>query len=928
MKITLHPKIIFRVPRFSVNAVLDKSWEDLKAAIALSSNEFYDIIKNVPASEIEKLPIRVKQTIWKYFNRAKYRATPYGGFAGFGICDVTNASDNKLVFANQFLLHSYSDWTLKDELHFSFEDLLSKNASLFSNSSFYQVDDCVRFVALIDGQFQLAEIEYSPDIKSILQLCQNPLEVSKLKDTLNDAIEAGNIFELLVYLLENQLLFSDNHPNIIGQDYFKRLAIPHNPKKKQYIIAERTLIQGQLQSQLFRYVPQLVEKLQKIMQPAEQKMLESFKTLFLQKFEQREVPIMVALDPELGVAYDNLAQITDDEFITKLVLDDKSKNISESSKSVLLKTLMGGLSNELPFFDLEKLEFEQGKDTRQIANTFSMICTVVDDRVFIESFGGNSANTLLGRFSLANDDILNCCQSLAAIERTANPGVLFFDVGYMAEGSVDNINRRQSVNDLQLNILAYDTSPNPLTMDDIYLSVRQGELILRSKKLNKRLIPRIASAYNHLRSDLPVYRLLWELQNQGLQTDLNFSIKNIFPGWNYYPEVRFKNLCVSPRCWKVKIPTNIKEPNDFKKWLSNTGVSQHFKTGKSDQTLTFNREKEEDLSVLMDILRKEHSVFLEEVQLPKQYLATDGNELPYHSQFVMSFTHSKSAYQPLTSIELPVLENQDSIIAIGSDWLYFEIYCHATRADRLLTEKISNYLESNKGYIVKWFFIRYNEGGSHLRLRLHLYQNDTLPILMSGLSETLAKEIISGIVSDVRIRNYRKETERYGISGMEAVENHFHKDSTYVLRILAMQLDVLAKYRLCLDLLIRVRSSAVFDDQSFLKLINHFSNAFIKEHQFGVTEYKALNEQYRSFQQLPFLNSITLHTDLNSLAASMIQTLQQCPELHRGNLLADLLHMHVNRLFSNNQRLHESVIYYFAVKGFLRDSKLASLQRA
>jgi thiopeptide-type bacteriocin biosynthesis protein len=928
MKITLHPKIIFRVPRFSVNAELNKSWEELKVAIALSSNEFYDIIKNVPASEVERLPIRVKQTIWKYFNRAKYRATPYGGFAAFGICEVRNSMENKLLIAGEFLLHSFPDWTLKDEIHFSILDLLHKDAALFTNSSYYQVGDCIRFIALIDGQFQLAEIEYSPDIKAVLQLCQNPLEVSKLKDTLNSTIEAGNISDLLVYLLENQLLFSGNHPNIIGQDYFERLAIPHDPKKKQYIIAERSLIQGQLRPQLFRHIPQLVEKLQKVMQPSEQKKLESFKTLFLQKFEQREVPIMVALDPELGVAYDNLAQSPEDEFITKLLPDNKSKNLSERSKSLLLKTLMNGLPNQLPFIDLEKLEFEQRQNAHQVANTFSMICTVVDDRVFIESFGGNSANTLLGRFSLANDNVLNCCQNLAAIERAANAEVLFFDVGYMAEGYVDNINRRQSVNGLQLNILAYDTSPNPLTMDDIYLSVRQGELILRSKKLNKRLVPRIASAYNHLRSDLPVYRFLWELQNYGLQTDFNFSLKNIFPGWDYYPEVRFKNLCVSPRSWKVKFPADIKEPSDFKNWLLNTGVSQYFKTGKGDQTLTFNREKEEDLSVLMDILRKEPSAFLEEVQLPKQHLATDANDMPYHSQFVLSFTHSKSIYQPLGSIELPGPENQDSIVALGSDWLYFEIYCHATRVDRLLTERISNYLESNKDHILNWFFIRYNEGGCHLRLRLHLRQNNYLQILIAGLSAVLAKEINSGIISDVRIRNYRKETERYGIAGMEAVEAHFHEDSTYVLRVLDMQLNDMEKYRLCLDLLTQVRASGVFDGHSFLKLINHFSNAFIKEHQFGTTEYKTLNEQYRLFRESPFLDSLTFHTDLNRMAVSMIQTLQRCPEFHRAKLLADLVHMHVNRLFSSNQRLHESVIYYFAVKGFLRDSKLASLQRA
>jgi thiopeptide-type bacteriocin biosynthesis protein len=928
MKITVYPKIIFRSPRFSIDAILSDSWDDLKAAIALSSNEFHGIIKDLQISEIETLPKRVKQTIWKYFNRAKYRSTPYGSFAGFGICDLRNDRENKLIIANAPLLHSFPDWTLKDEIHFSVEDLLDRNAILFTNSSYYQVGDFIRFVALIKGTFQLAEIEYSLNIKTVLQLCQKPVETSGIVDALKETIDIDDVFEFLAYLLENQLLFSDSHPNIIGHDYFNRLGIPNDLSKKQYIIAERPLVDGQIKAQLFKHVPALVEKLQKIMLPAGLKKLEIFKTHFLQKFEQREVPVMVALDPELGVAYDNLAQGPDDDFIAKLLPINKSEDIAERSKSLLLKTFMNGISNHESFIDLEMVEPEQRENIHQIPNTFSMICSVADERVFIESFGGNNANALLGRFSLASNEILECCQNLAAIERDANPEVLFFDVGYMAEGYVDNINRRQSVNGLQLNILAFDTSTEPLTLDDIYLSIRQGELILRSKKLNKRLVPRIASAYNHLRSDLPIFRLLWEIQNQCLQTDLTFSLRALFSGWDYYPEVRFKNICLAQRAWRVKMPADIREPEELKHWLNKTGISQFFKTGKGDQTLTFDKEKQEDLLVLMDILRKEGTIFLEEVQRPNKYLATDADGNPYNSQFVVSFTHSGCIYQPFVFPETPEVLNMESIVPIGEGWLYFEIYCHTTRTDRLLIEPIGNYLELNKDRILKWFFIRYNEGGSHLRLRLQLRQNNDLQVLISGLSEAVANEINSGIIADVRIRNYKRETERYDMAGMENVESYFHIDSKYVLRILNMQLSVMEKYRLCLELLFYVQSSNIFDDHAFLKLVNHFGNAFNKEHQFGITQYKELNEQYRTFRTISIPASITLQGDLNHLAKSMTLTMQQCPILHREKLFGDFVHMHVNRLFSNNQRLHESVIYYFAGKEFLRDSKQAILDRA
>jgi len=47
----------------------------------------------------------------------------------------------------------------------------------------------------------------------------------------------------------------------------------------------------------------------------------------------------------------------------------------------------------------------------------------------IESAGGCTANTLLGRFTTAVDGVYRLAKEIAGIEESANPGVLFFRCG-------------------------------------------------------------------------------------------------------------------------------------------------------------------------------------------------------------------------------------------------------------------------------------------------------------------------------------------------------------------------------------------------------------------------------------------------------------------------------------------------------------------
>lgn len=89
-------------------------------------------------------------------------------------------------------------------------------------------------------------------------------------------------------------------------------------------------------------------------------------------------------------------------------------------------------------------------------------------------------------------------------------------------------------------------------IDDLMLSYRGGELVLRSKRLNRRIIPRLTSAHNYYNDTLPVYRFLCDMQHQGKRTFWGFDWGGLADKLSYRPRVRYGNSILSLAAWNIK----------------------------------------------------------------------------------------------------------------------------------------------------------------------------------------------------------------------------------------------------------------------------------------------------------------------------------------------------------------------------------------
>nr|WP_199077441.1 lantibiotic dehydratase [Pedobacter sp. ASV19] len=920
--LTLNPRLLFRVPQFPIDARLIDHWPALQASIKLSSPEFYKVIEKIAAEDIEALPQRIQDTIHKYFNRARFRATPYGSFAAVGLGYLHHQAGQKgITIHKEQQLYGFVDWKNIDEISVSPEDIINEDLCLISNNSYYPVKKSLRYISHFEGCFQLSDILTDTATVAILQLCLAPIRYSDLLKSVQKAnIGVENLKGLVAQLIDLQLLFTSKHPNIIGADYFNRIGFQQQPGKPSYVIAKRKVSSGALDTGMFRQLPEMVHHLHQLLPPQEDTSLQRFIERFNQKFGMSEIPLLQCLDPETGIGYDDLEHLAgSEELINRFA---GNRDLQATDRKTFLEKSIGSQLHQWepvkqPVIHLEHIQTEEQENTLPLPNSLSILLSITQEGMVMESLGGCTANALLGRFSLGNQDITRYCSEIAAAEQNANFEILFFDIAYMAENGVDNVNRRAAIYPYQLSLLNYDTSADPLCLNDIYVSIRGHEVVLRSRKLNKRLVPRIASAYNYNRSDLAVFRLLCDLQHQGIQSNLQFNLQDLFPHARYYPRVQYKQYILSPAKWKIEAK-EIQAGNnaaELAACLKNMGIGRYAKTGVSDQTLFLDTQNESDLNLLLRLMQNKDTFYLEEAFLPSIDIIKDEDGHSYQNQILLCLGHDREIYKGYSIKEQINPGSVSKIIPPGEDWLYFELYCHAYRSDEILAEQITDYLGQYRPLIKKWFFIRYSENGNHIRLRLLLHDPAEAMQLIAALSNLLKGNLESGIISDVQLKTYHRETERYSLAGMEAVESHFYSDSEYVLNLVQAMFSDQDKYHLCARLIEEIRQSGIFPTDQFTGLIRHNSMGYNREHQIKTEDFKELNAAYKVYRQhsAPELTAAVANT-FSHFSASFIRTLEQCPIERKEQLFSDLLHMHVNRLFSSNQRTHEMILYYFLDK--------------
>ncbi|MGE8426300.1 MAG: thiopeptide-type bacteriocin biosynthesis protein [Sphingobacterium sp.] len=900
MKYNLNKKVLFRTPQFPINAKLEDCWDDLKASIKISSPDFYKIIEHMHFEDIENDSRPVQYTIAKYFNRARFRPTPYGTFASIGIAGLGNPGDI-LTLNDKMIRHSFLDWREIIEFQDQWSQYSIQDLCFQTNSASYKCGELIRCIYKNGEQFELSDIPYYQVIVDLIEFCTETRSFMEIKARfLADFERESDLKEILVTLIINQLIFTNCQASIID-DLHKLECFPG--RLRTYDICQRTSDSGSIYFPYEVELKELITFLSGQFSSSEPEDLIRFKDRFLNQYDQRAIKLLEALDPEMGIGYGDLENYNGDELIDLFTgfesIKEKSPDLSELlKKSQFTKATLPSVIHLEDYKNLKK------KEWHKIPNTFNAIVSPAGNGYLVSMLGGASANSILGRFNLVDDEILMLCKDNARIESEANPEVLFFDIAYCGERNVDNINRRRPIYDYQISIHSFSKNTAQIPLNDIYIAVRSAEVILYSKTLKKRLIPRLSSAYTYTRSDLSLFRFLCDIQSQNIKLSLIPNLDTAFEKVDFKPQIRFKNLILSPAGWRIRLEDFPVSNENFKNGVSLNGMYCFVKIGYADQTLHLNSGSVEDLDLIYSILKTKKELWIQESFTQEENLIRDAIGNSYATELVLSVSHNSTIYPGvrLNSYET----NVQRTFLPGSEWMYFELFIHPCKANEVLIAQISSVLNQLKGKIQKWFFIRYNESGDHLRLRLQLNDLSDYSMVMEYIQKCFAEIRDRGFLKDLRICIYRRELERYGSNIIDQVEELFCHDSVYVLQVIKNLPDKVTLYLNTVDIMIRVGNS-IFGKLELQPVFSKLLSVHNNEHNLNSKAFKTINSFYKK-EIRPRQAEISTVSEIE-ITNAYIAVLRPLARERQIQLFADFFHMHINRLFSDKQREHETIIY-------------------
>ncbi|RON72523.1 hypothetical protein BK671_01320 [Pseudomonas fluorescens] len=698
--------------------------------------------------------------------------------------------------------------------------------------------------------------------------------------------------------------------------------------------------------------------------------LRNFIDRFIEKYGDTEVPLLLALNKDLGIGYgytcygkDDLLQ--DAAFIYEAEIPSAEIVLDAINQHIVQAQLRGaGCPNELllpeHLFDVSEAgAFSQG-DTLAAIGSMLPDKTAGDGKFWLRQIKGPSAITWLGRFCEADEKIAEIARLLADDEQRGleRQGIVV-DVIYAATGRDANITEHSSIRQYELECFLRSGLPQAqaISLEDIVISVKQGRVVLRSVKLDKIILPRMSSAHNTRRlHHCAAYQFLGDVFTQaGSYTipDFTSSLRVL----KKLPRICFGSLLLQPASWLIDEYDRSEIKRDSQAACIESAVANlrrrhdlpvYVSVGEADQLLELDLKDALHAKILyefivsekIDVVRESlavkklsaessgcnHEIFLpfKTVSAPEHSQGYSFSRLPKTVGVELLRTLDK---RPAPAFETSPRCSVEERSAHTDQWVYFSIGCGRGLMNLVLTRFIFPFLVSAdlKGIVKKWFYIRYDDPEPHIRLRLKGDRASIRHVLsaeFSKMSDFFAGQLL------IAEKSYEPEFERYGgWRGLQFAEELFSLDSVCAASFLSGELELTSDMALteyCLSSMDSMLSALGLRVEEKYVMMNNVCGKYYSE--FRVVGHKktSLDKNYRRiFPRSAVLMKISesgcssvLHDFLNIRNSKISRLLEpQDAEQKIGWQHFDLLecipayfHMCMNRMFSDNRRLKEMMI--------------------
>jgi len=644
-------------------------------------------------------------------------------------------------------------------------------------------------------------------------------------------------------------------------------------------------------------------------------------------------------------------------------------------QSVLLAKLheaqaAGRQQIELTAEDLDRMAPAGAGEPQAFPDAFQVLATVAavspealdrgEFQLLLGSAGGPSGARLLGRFCHAEELLRDQTRRHLRAEEALHPEAIFAEIVHLPQGRIGNILSRPVMRDYEIPFLGRSGAPQErqIPVTDLLVSLRGNQIVLRSRRLGREVIPRLTSAHNFSMRSLGLYRFLCTLQSQEIAGGVGFTWGPLESA-PFLPRVTHGRLVLARAGWwmtgdEIKQLAKAEGTARYaavQEWRRRRRLPRLVTLTDGDNELLVDLDNTLSIDAFLDLVEERDRARLHEVFPGPEALIAHGPEGRFVHELVVPFHRlprpaasegaaaSAASGGAFTGNGLQVRRT----FAPGSEWLFAKLYTGTATADRVLRDVLAPLVREAlaSSWIDGWFFIRYGDPEWHLRVRFHgdpeALTGRVLPALHAGVAPLLD----DGRLWKLQLDTYEREMERYGGPlAIVLVERLFQADSEAVLEILDMLegdegADV--RWRLAFYGVDALLNDLGLDAEAKLSVLGRmrlgFAQEFVGPADGDGKSAKALQVQLdQKFRaERPKLDPLldaggdpenAFAPALDVLARRSRASAPILDELRRleaeGKLqgkLADmavsLAHMHVNRFIRSAARAHEMVLYDF-----------------
>ncbi len=526
---------------------------------------------------------------------------------------------------------------------------------------------------------------------------------------------------------------------------------------------------------------------------------------------------------------------------------------------------------------------------------------------------GPSGARAFGRFCRASAELDAAVRAHLRREEALSPDAVFMEVVHAPAPAGADVASRPVLRAHELAYLGESGAPQAqqLSCAELTLSLRDGRLVLRSERLGREVRPRLTCAHDFVRFGVPLYTLLGLLQSEGHAAHLAFDWGEL-ADHPRLPRVRVGRVVLARARWRVAgdallrlkrgAVVEVRRELNVPRWVC---------VDESEGELTLDLDNPLHAALLCRSAQAASELVLHELFPGPSELLCRSEEGPFIHELILPYARTGAA-PSASRVAPPAHRPRRTGERKGKHgWLYARWYGGVASADRVLLEHLAPLVDRarRKGWMDRWFFVRYADPWPHLRVRLHGDVNALLP----ELERTFAQAQSQGALWRAALDTYEPETERYGgATGLPLAERLFELSSDSALRALSAEggLDPDARW------LTALRRVDLLFDALHLPLTVRLQLARASRanlgRELGATPEHArlLSTRYRALR--PQLDHRFAHPSSEDTAfRAALQPWAKALHPATPQLAADFAHMDVNRLLQNNPRPQELALHDF-----------------